>query len=79
MKTKEEAIKFFRDQIAKEHMSWWKYKQKIEDRRDLFTVEKEALIDKAYAEYKVRENEYIDIIDSIYYEDLVRDVPIYNR
>lgn len=75
---KEETIKFFNNKIAKEQMNWWRYKQEIELRRDLFTEEKEKLVDAKYTEYKAKETEWIDIIDSVYYEDIVNERPIYN-
>lgn len=76
--SKQQAIKFFHDEIAKEHMNYWKYKQKIENRMDLFTVEKDALVDEAYSQYKEKESEYIDILDSIQYGEMVNEIPIYN-
>lgn len=76
---KQETIDFFHKQIAKEHMAWWKFKQEIESRMDLFTDEKEKLIDAKYKEYKARESEYIDIIEFTYYEGVANEVPIYNR
>lgn len=75
---KEETIKFFNNKIAKEQMNWWRYKQEIELRRDLFTEEKEKLVDAKYTEYKAKETEWIDIIDSVYYEDIANERPIYN-
>ena len=76
---KQETIDFFHKQIAKEHMAWWKFKQEIEKRMDLFTTEKEKLIEAKYKEYKAKESEYIDIIEFTYYEDMANEVPIYNR
>lgn len=76
---KQETIDFFHKQIAKEHMAWWKFKQEIESRMDLFTTEKEKLIEAKYKEYKAKESEYIDIIEFTYYEDMVNEVPLYNR
>lgn len=76
---KQETIDFFHKQIAKEHMAWWKFKQEIENRMDLFTTEKEKLIEAKYKEYKAKESEYIDIIEFTYYEDMANEVPIYNR